>query len=165
MNHSSVGAGRNIPLETTVKRRELRNLIQVVSESRPNERSANRYGLSVALAGWNDEIQPGAAGIQRLEMFRNIPAGTASQTEDEDRVRRPRFSTAGHFSGTSPEPITFSNTAPSLQYAGAASPRRPFPETFGFFVSTAVPWKCASLNRPSGIREDAATLTAYFRTR
>jgi len=89
--HPSYGAGRGIPFETTVDRSEARNLLQVVSESRPGGRSSDRYGISLSLAGWKERLQNGASPVSSVDLFRGIPSGAAAAETDESRTRLSAF--------------------------------------------------------------------------
>lgn len=89
--HPTFGAGRNIPFETTVNRTETRNLLQVLSESRPGGRTATRYGASFALGAWKENLQDTASGIRSVALFTGRPSGTAAAEAEYGRSRLTAF--------------------------------------------------------------------------
>jgi len=161
VNHSSYGAGRSIPPETTGQRKETRNLLQVVSESRPDGRSATRYGLSLGLAGWNDELRSGAGGVQRLELFRNIPAGTASQTADENRHRVSAFFDGRSFFKNVVQTHHLFEYGAQLQYAEAESTQT-VPGNLRLHFYNGLPVEVLVFESPFRCREEAASLDVYL---
>lgn len=161
VNHSSFGAGRKIPQETTVRRKETCNLLQLISESRPASRSASRYGLSLSLAGWNDELQAGAGGVQRLELFRNITSGTAAQSADENRVRLSAFFDGRSFFTNVVQTHHLFEYGAQLQYAGAESSQT-VPGNLRLHFYKGLPVEVLVFESPFHYREEAASLDAYL---
>ncbi|MCX6566363.1 MAG: carboxypeptidase-like regulatory domain-containing protein [Candidatus Aminicenantes bacterium] len=161
VNHFSFGAGRNIAFESTVQRKETRNLLQVISESRPSSRSASRYGMSLSLAGWNDELQSGAGGVQRLELFRNIPSGTAAQSADENRVRLSAFFDGRSFFRNVVQTHHLFEYGAQLQYAGAESSQT-VPGNLRLHFYKGLPVEVLVFESPFHYREEAASLDAYL---
>jgi hypothetical protein len=159
--HPSAGAGREIPPETTVHRTEWRNLLQIISESRPGTRSGSRYGLSFGLENAADDLQPGSAAPAGLELFRNIPSGSAAASTIDERARL-----AAYFDGRT----FFRNVARThhlleygaqVQYAGAYSANT-VPGNLGLHFLDGRPIEVLEFESPFRHRESAVHFDAYL---
>jgi len=159
--HPSAGAGRSIPPETTVHRTEWRNVLQIVSESRPGSRSGSRYGVSLGLENAADDLQPSAVLPAGLELFRNIPSGTAAASTRDDRARL-----AAYFDGRT----FFRNVARThhlleygaqIQYAGADS-EATVPGNLRLHFLDGRPIEVLEFDSPFRHREWAGHLDAYL---
>ncbi|HQJ42680.1 MAG TPA: carboxypeptidase-like regulatory domain-containing protein [Candidatus Aminicenantes bacterium] len=159
-SHSSAGAAGGVPPETTVRRNEGRHLVQILSESRPGGRSSSRYGLSFCLAGWNDDLQNGASGVQRIEKFLNIPEGTAAQTGDEKRVRASVFFDGRSFFRNVVRTHHLFEYGVRLHYAGSESAAS-VPGDLRLVFYDGRPLEALVFDSPFRHRQETAGLDAY----
>ncbi|MHB8054429.1 MAG: carboxypeptidase regulatory-like domain-containing protein [Candidatus Aminicenantales bacterium] len=164
ISHPSYGAGRNIPLEATVQRKETRHLLQFISESRPGTKSSSRYGLSLALAGENDALQTESGTPRRLEMFHDIPAGNGTEAAEESRIRLSAYfdgrTLAKNVGGTH---HLFEYGA-QVQYAGSSSDQT-IPGNLRLLFYNGAPAQATVFDSPFRYRAAAARVDAYLQDR
>ena len=85
VSNPSAGAGRNIPFVSTTRQKILSNILQAIVESNPQKRHSYRLGLSLAITDLTESFQAGAQGPTRLEIFKNIPSGSAVSADADKR--------------------------------------------------------------------------------
>jgi len=161
VSHPSFGAGRNIPFESTVDRSETRNLLQVISESRPGGRTSSRYGASFALAGWEERLQDGASGVQALSLFRKIPSGTAAAETDNSRIRLSAFFDGRTMATGAARPGHLFEYGAQIQYAGAGT-EETIPGNGRLHYANSLPIEVLVFQSPFEYRQQAAHLDAYL---
>jgi len=78
VSHASLGAGRAVPFVSTSRQKDAYQILQVILESKPGFEHAYRAGVGLGLADLRTDFQAGAQGPYSLELFRNIPSGSAA---------------------------------------------------------------------------------------
>ncbi len=160
ISNPSFGAGRNIPLEATVQRKETRNLLQVISESRPGADSSSRYGASFALAGWNDKLQSESGIPQRLEMFLNIPSGNGTAAAAESRVRMSAYFDGQAFAKNIGGTHHLFEYGAQVQFAGSSSDQT-IPGNLRLLFYNGAPVQVTVFDSPFRFLARAVRLDAY----
>lgn len=159
--HPSAGAGREIPPETTVDRTEWRNLVQIVSESRPGAHGGSRYGLSFGLENTADDLQPGAEAPAGLELFRNIPSGSAAASTVAERARLSAYFDGRTFFRNVARTHHLLEYGVQIQYAGAYSTAT-VPGNLRLHFFEGRPVEALEFESPFRHRESAVLLDAYL---
>ena len=85
VSHASLGAGRAVPFVSTSRQINTHQILQVILESKPGLQHAYRAGLGAGLSDLRTDFQTGAQGPYRLELFRNIPSGSAAFAGQDGR--------------------------------------------------------------------------------
>jgi hypothetical protein len=85
INHSSFQAGRGIDFATTLRRKDLYNVFQLTWDAAPSARQAFRVGLSYAEGRVESNFQKTATTPHQLDIFKNIPSGTAASAGRDER--------------------------------------------------------------------------------
>ncbi len=76
--HPSYGAGRKIPFSTTSDRRDVYNIIQGIWKTRIKDIHFIKAGVCFAHGDIRSDYQDYLSGQHGVEIFKNIPTGTAS---------------------------------------------------------------------------------------
>lgn len=79
------GAGRKVPVSSTLERRRLFNVVQVLWKARPRSGHSLEIGASLSNSHQEDRLQPGESGPPGLEIFSRVPSGLAGAAGKEKR--------------------------------------------------------------------------------
>jgi len=85
VHNPSYGAGRKIPFSATLNRKDLFNVFQMIWSSRIRESHSLKAGLSFSRGNIHSNFQEGISSQHGLEIFRNIPSGSAFLASRDDR--------------------------------------------------------------------------------
>lgn len=77
VEHSSYGAGREVPFSATSDRRDIYNIVQGIWKVRIKDIHFIKTGISFAYGDIRSGFQDGAFGQHGVEIFTRIPSGTA----------------------------------------------------------------------------------------
>lgn len=160
----SFGAGRDIPFEATVHRKETRSLLQLISESKPRTGASSRCGLSFGFHGWDDALQSSSDAPRRIEMFRNIPSGNGPAVSDENRVRIAAFFDGRAFARNVGGTHHLFEYGAQAQYASASS-EETVPGNIRLLYFDGAPRQATVFNSPFRWKAEAARLDVYLQDR
>lgn len=156
----SYGADRGIAWEATAKRSVLSSILQAVYETAPGGLHHSRFGLSWSFSRTGDELQPGAAGQPRRDIFTGASANAPAALEDGFRHK---ITLA--FDGTSLFP-GLGLTDHRLDYGAqirwssvdirTTVPRNVVLGTYGDKASEAAFWDGPFRSRPSSLEVNAS---------
>jgi len=160
----SFGAGRDIPLEATVQRKETRSLLQLISESKPGTGSSSRYGLSLGFYGGDDSLQSDGQTPRRIEMFRNLPSGNGTAAAAERRVRLSAFLDGRAFAKNVGGTQHLFEYGAQLQYASSSS-EETIPGNIRLLFYNGAPSQVTEFGSPFDYGAKAARFDAYLQDR
>ncbi|MBM3285109.1 MAG: carboxypeptidase regulatory-like domain-containing protein [Candidatus Aminicenantes bacterium] len=86
LTQPTVGAGRRVPISSTVDRRQLFNVLQVIWETRFRPWHYFKLGASFSRGNTHERFQEGETGPHGLEIFSGIPSGAAPAAGRDDRT-------------------------------------------------------------------------------
>lgn len=86
-SYGSYGADRDVAWEATSRRSVLSGVLQAVYETRSEDLRHSRLGLSWTAARARDDLQEGAGGFPRVDLFTTAASGSPSVLEDSFRQR------------------------------------------------------------------------------
>jgi len=79
------GAARRIPFISTTRQDQSSDVVQLLLDSNPGQRHSYSLGLSLAWVGRDKDFQKGAEGPYKLQIFQNIPSGSAPEAGRDSR--------------------------------------------------------------------------------
>ena len=164
VSDSSSGAGRDIPFEATVQRKETRTLLQLVSESKPGSSASSRYGLSLGYYGWDDTLQSDEKTPRRIELFRHLPSGNGTAAAAERRVRFSAFFDGRAFAKNVGGTHHLFEYGARLQYASSSS-EETIPGNLRLLFHNGAPCQVTVFDSPFSFGAETVRFDAYLQDR
>jgi hypothetical protein len=159
VRHPTYGAGRNVPVESTLDRRNLFNVAQVLLRTSLSPGHSLELGASFDRGNSRSGFQAGVTEAHGEEVFKKIPAGAAAEAGRGDRTSASVF---GH--GTALFRALANHHrleyGASLRYA-ASSSEEEILDNLHLRFSGATPFEVVRYNTPVSHRERSLDLHVY----
>lgn len=158
--YSSFGAGRDIPFTSTSRQRDGYQVVQLILDSTAAKYHSYRAGLSVALGDLETNFQNGAQAPYTLEVFKNIPSGTAPSADRDSRRTASLFFEAKAFASNFLGAQHLLQSGVQVQFHDASS-RREIMDNMHVHLFNGQPLEVVLYNGPYEHRESAWEVNVF----
>lgn len=154
------GAARRIPFVSTTRQYQSSDVVQLLLDSNPRQGRSYSLGLSLARVGRDKEFQKGAAGPYKLQIFQNIPSGSAPEAGRDSRSHLTLFAEGKSFFTNGLKADHLLQYGIQAQYSSASS-RMDVGENKHLYFYDGRPIEVAFFNTPLEHRESAVQVNAF----
>lgn len=160
VKHPTYGAGRNVPVASTLDRKDLFNVAQVLLRTNLSPGHSLELGASFDRGKSREGFQEGVSQPHGEEVFKKIPSGAAASAGRDDRASLSIFGGGTILFRT---PASYHHQleyGASLHYAESSSEEKIF-DNIHLHFSGATPFEIVRYNTPLTHRERAFDVHVY----
>jgi Carboxypeptidase regulatory-like domain len=164
VEHPTYGAGRNVPVDSTVDQKNLFNVAQILLRTNLSSGHSLELGASYGHGDSRSDFQEGVSAPHGEEVFKKIPSGAAAAAGSDDRISLSLFGLGTAALRSSGSVRHLLEYGASLRYAASSSEERIL-DNIHLRFSGDSPFEIVRFNTPLTHGERALDVHVYVQDR